>query len=98
MPALDGVRIADFTTMVNGSFTTRLLADMGADVIKIEAPDGDPWRNWAIAFLAWLDSHSNNTVHHFLNLPSKFSLVDDTCSTQESGSTLPVPIPSASQE
>jgi len=38
--------------MINGSFTTRLLAEMGADVIKVEAPDGDPWRSWAVGFLA----------------------------------------------
>ena len=44
MHALDGMRIADFTTMVNGPFATMLLSDMGADVIKIEPPDGDPWR------------------------------------------------------
>ena len=42
--ALDGIRVADFTTMLNGSYTTILLSDMGADVIKVEPPDGDPWR------------------------------------------------------
>lgn len=41
---LDGIRVADFTTMLNGSYTTILLSDMGADVIKVEPPDGDPWR------------------------------------------------------
>lgn len=50
--ALDGIRVADFTTMLNGSYTTILLSDMGADVIKVEPPDGDPWRIVGGGFMA----------------------------------------------
>ena len=41
---LEGVRILEFSEIIAGPFGGMLLADMGADVIKVEPPWGDPWR------------------------------------------------------
>ena len=42
--ALDGVKVIEFATMVSGPYCGKLMADMGAEVIKIEPPEGDPAR------------------------------------------------------
>ncbi|MFF0816199.1 CaiB/BaiF CoA transferase family protein [Rhodococcus sp. NPDC003318] len=45
--ALDGVRVLELGTLIAGPYCGRLLGDMGADVVKIEAPDRpDPLRDW----------------------------------------------------
>lgn len=45
---LEGLRIADFSQLVQGPNATQMLADMGADVIKIEPLHGDWQRNWSL--------------------------------------------------
>ena len=44
---LRGVKVVEFGTLIAGPFCSRILAEFGAEVIKIESPDGgDPLRKW----------------------------------------------------
>ena len=50
---LEGIKIADLTAYIAGSYCTVLLSDLGADVVKVEGFDGDGFRTFAAPFLAW---------------------------------------------
>jgi len=68
MNALDRIRVLDFTTTIAGPHCTRLMADIGAEVIKIEAPEGDmmrsrlPLRNGASTSFGQLNTGKKSLV------------------------------------
>src|SRR5215469_15475951 len=43
---LAGLLVADFSRILAGPYATMLLGDLGADVIKVESPEGDDTRRW----------------------------------------------------
>ena len=50
--ALSGIKILDFGQYIAGPFAAQLLAEQGADVIKVERPGGDPYRS-VDGFMVW---------------------------------------------
>ena len=48
---LAGIRVLDFSQNLAGPFATQILGDLGADVVKVEPPGGDPARQWGPPFV-----------------------------------------------
>jgi crotonobetainyl-CoA:carnitine CoA-transferase CaiB-like acyl-CoA transferase len=71
---LSDLRVVDLSTGIAGPYCTKLFADAGADVIKVEPPAGDPLRSWS-ATGARLDG-MDGALFRFLNT-SKRSVIGD---------------------
>lgn len=68
---LVGLRIVEIGHYVAAPFCTRLLADLGAEVIKVEPPGGDPVRGWGAAkdgHPVWFSVHGRNKLSVTLDL------------------------------
>ena len=80
--ALAGVRVIDLTRVLAGPFCTQLLADMGADVVKIEGPEGDLVRRTGTvrAGLSWYFAQFNrnkrSVVLDLYGEPGRAALAD----------------------
>jgi len=86
---LAGVRVVDLTTSVAGPYATMLLSDFGADVIKVERPEGDDARHWGPPFLngeaLWFQAMNRNKKSVVLDLkqPSAFDRLKDLIATAD---------------
>lgn len=75
MNALDGIKVLDATIWQQGTYATAMLADWGADVIKIEGPDSpDPGRGFAAnedGLSAYFESHNRGKRSLVLDLKNR---------------------------
>lgn len=64
---LSGIRVVELSTFVAAPVTARLLADLGAEVIKVERPEGDTWRVTGVSYLPHRYSDQENPVFDIYN-------------------------------
>ena len=67
---LEGVRIVDFSTNMAGPYATMILAQLGADVVKVESPAGDDARAWAP------EVNGSSVVHRHMNAGKRGIVLD----------------------
>ena len=71
-----GVRVLDLSSGIAGGYCTKLLADLGCDVIKIESPAGDPLRRWSASGSVGTDGDPDGALFRYLHT-SKRSIMAD---------------------
>ena len=72
---LDGFVVVDLSAGIAGGYCTKMFADGGASVIKVEAPEGDPLRAWS-ASGAPVDVAAGGALFSFLACSKRSVVVD----------------------
>ncbi len=76
--ALDGVRVLDLSRILSGPWATQTLADMGAEVIKVEKPGaGDDTRGWGPPFLPGADGAQGDAAYYLAANRNKRAITVD---------------------
>lgn len=68
---LEGIKVVDFSTFVAAPVAGRLLADLGAEVVKVERPEGDGWRQTGLNYNPAYYSADENPVFDIYNAGKK---------------------------
>ena len=76
-PPLKGIRVIELARILAGPWAGQLLADLGADVIKVESPDGDDTRKWGPPFVAGHDGENLSAAYYHACNRGKRSIVVD---------------------
>ena len=66
--ALEGVKVLDLTRLLPGGFCTLLLADFGADVLKVEDPNGGDYIRWMPPYYGGDEERANGTASAYFAL------------------------------
>ena len=72
MTALDGIRVVDLSRVLAGPLVAMTLGDLGADVVKVEAPGGDDTRSWKPP----VDAQGRASYHHAANRNKRSIVLD----------------------
>ena len=80
-PPLAGLRVVEFARILAGPWAGQILADLGADVVKIESPAGDDTRRWGPPFIENADGTRDAAYFHATNR-NKRALVLDLATAQ----------------
>ena len=75
LPPLSGLRVVDLSTWIAGSYCTKLLADSGADVLKVEPRSGDPLRRWSASGAA-IEADEDGALFNFLGTSKRSVAID----------------------
>ncbi|MBS3649148.1 CoA transferase [Pseudaminobacter sp. 19-2017] len=86
-PPLHGVRVLELARILAGPWAGQLLADLGADVIKVESPEGDDTRKWGPPFVTAEDGENLSAAYYHSCNRGKRSIVVDF-STPEGAETI----------
>ena len=73
--ALTGLRVVEIAGDIAGPYCTKLLVDLGADVIKVEPPSGDPLRRWG-PFPAGVENPDRSGLFEYLNAGKRGATID----------------------
>ena len=77
MKPLEGIKVVEMSTMLAGPMTARILAEWGADVIKVETFNGDAWRKQAGTTLSPCTESANPNFDQ-QNINKRF-VISSTC-------------------
>jgi crotonobetainyl-CoA:carnitine CoA-transferase CaiB-like acyl-CoA transferase len=81
-PPLKGIRVIELARILAGPWAGQVLADLGADVIKVESPDGDDTRKWGPPFVSGHDGENLSAAYYHACNRGKRSIVVDFSTTE----------------